>query len=106
MDEEILGKVLNSLGVDLWSLIDSAISVAVRDHGNELKLRRDGIVEQLYSRVVDEKGKRASPSMTSSQEREDDGGEDTEEEMEDEEIKILAIKEHLEDPDQVKIESF
>lgn len=35
--------------MDLWSLIETAISIAASDHGPELKLRRDAFVERLYA---------------------------------------------------------
>lgn len=161
MDLDDFNAVLRRLDVDLWTLIDTAISVAARDHGNELRFRRDGIVEQLYapaapwyrddgnggsstakagekerihSRGAEEKGKlpneertpRGSPSMTPSPDIEEDDEEEADEEeegeagaeeeddrnrmlhgspVEDEESRILAIKEHLDDPDQVHLVS-
>ncbi|CAA6660543.1 unnamed protein product [Spirodela intermedia] len=144
MDLDDFNAVMRRLDVDLWTLIDTAISVAARDHGKELRSRRDGIVEQLYAPVVpaksgekeriqsrgaDEKGKlpneertqRGSPPVTPSPDSEEDYEEEADEEeeeeaeaeeeddrdrmrngrpAEDEESKILAIKEHLDDPDQ------
>ncbi|XP_078154736.1 transcription elongation factor (TFIIS) family protein [Carex rostrata] len=46
--EERLRQVLGT-GVDIWSLIDTAIAVAVRDHPADLRLRREGIVQSLYA---------------------------------------------------------
>jgi hypothetical protein len=46
--EEHVRQVL-AAGVDLWSLIDTAIAVAVRDHPADLRLRREGIVQSLYA---------------------------------------------------------
>ena len=40
--------VLETTGVDVWTFIEIAISVASMDYDNELKQRRDGIVERLY----------------------------------------------------------
>uniref|UniRef100_A0A6V7QXU1 TFIIS N-terminal domain-containing protein n=1 Tax=Ananas comosus var. bracteatus TaxID=296719 RepID=A0A6V7QXU1_ANACO len=49
MDPEDLRRVLRSNGVDVWTLIETAIAVAARDHGKELRSRRDAIVERLYA---------------------------------------------------------
>lgn len=49
MDREDLRSVLTATGVDLWTLIETAISVAAAEHGAELRLRRDGFVERLYA---------------------------------------------------------
>ncbi|KAJ0971990.1 hypothetical protein J5N97_019949 [Dioscorea zingiberensis] len=49
MDPEEVRAVMKSYGVDLWTLIESVIAVAARDHGAELRARRDAIVELLYS---------------------------------------------------------
>ncbi|KAG8378099.1 hypothetical protein BUALT_Bualt08G0103000 [Buddleja alternifolia] len=45
---EFRSFILDS-GIDIWTWIDMAISVASADHENELKNRRDGIIERLYS---------------------------------------------------------
>ncbi|KAJ4751472.1 Transcription elongation factor (TFIIS) family protein [Rhynchospora pubera] len=47
--EERLRQVLDAVGVDLWSLIDTAIAVATRDHPGDLRHRREGIVQSLYA---------------------------------------------------------
>ncbi|OIW20365.1 hypothetical protein TanjilG_09525 [Lupinus angustifolius] len=49
MDSEEFRSILETSGVDVWSLIDTAIVVAATDSGEELKRRRDGITERLYS---------------------------------------------------------
>ncbi|CAL0305300.1 unnamed protein product [Lupinus luteus] len=49
MDSEEFRSILEASGVDVWSLIDTAIVVAATDSGEELKRRRDGIIERLYS---------------------------------------------------------
>ncbi|GER47892.1 transcription elongation factor family protein [Striga asiatica] len=36
-------------GLDIWTWIDMSISVACADHENELKTRRDGIIQRLYA---------------------------------------------------------
>ncbi|KAG0503918.1 hypothetical protein HPP92_003990 [Vanilla planifolia] len=140
MDPEDLRAVLRTTGVDLWTLIETAISVAAAEHGRELKARRDGIVERLYVPVenrcrnceeemaagkikerVGEKresypsGNRRpppSPMAAPLAPREEEGEHEEEEEEEeedeegayhaidDEQSKILAIKDFLDDPDQ------
>ncbi|KAH0679980.1 hypothetical protein KY284_021065 [Solanum tuberosum] len=52
MDLDELRSILKNSSVDLWSLIDTAISVAILDHGNELRSRRDAIVEKLYAPLL------------------------------------------------------
>ncbi|KAK1263428.1 putative mediator of RNA polymerase II transcription subunit 26c [Acorus gramineus] len=74
MDLDDLRSVLIDGGLDLWDLIDAAVSVAAADHPIELRSRRDGIVERLY----------APPLHDEDQEQ----------------IRILYIKERIEDPDQ------
>eukprot|EP00262_Sarcandra_glabra_P013339 TRINITY_DN3672_c0_g1_i1.p1 TRINITY_DN3672_c0_g1~~TRINITY_DN3672_c0_g1_i1.p1 ORF type:complete len:237 (+),score=26.58 TRINITY_DN3672_c0_g1_i1:302-1012(+) len=49
MDLDDFRSILRSSGVDLWTLMDTAISIASTDYQNELKVRRDGIVERLYA---------------------------------------------------------
>uniref|UniRef100_A0A1D1YR09 Transcription elongation factor A N-terminal and central domain-containing protein 2 n=1 Tax=Anthurium amnicola TaxID=1678845 RepID=A0A1D1YR09_9ARAE len=159
MDLDDFKGVMGSLGLDLWTLIETAISLAARDHGRELRARRDGFVEQLYaapaaapcqsrhsedgparpgatragerersqSRCTEEERQKlgssernrgASPSMALSPDREEEdddeaaaAAEEEEEEgdrdrrrhsrpVEDEQTKILAIKDLLDDPDQ------
>ncbi|KAK8951030.1 putative mediator of RNA polymerase II transcription subunit 26c [Platanthera zijinensis] len=128
MDPEDLKAVLRTTGVDLWSLIETAISVAAAEHGRELKARRAGIVERLFT-LPDGRcqncdgemaaaqtkgssstaGKRPQPPSKRRQdeddEHEDEDTEDAEEErhhraIDDEQSKILAIKDFLDDPDQ------
>lgn len=134
MDLDDFRAVLESCGVDVWTFIDTAIEVASLDYGGELKHRRDGIVERLYSASSpseprcrncddvddrgnmnghevkatevkdsgDHRGKSRSPATPQSVEREDAedldlfGGL-----FDDEQKKILEIKEQLEDLDQV-----
>ncbi|OVA03327.1 Transcription elongation factor [Macleaya cordata] len=126
MDVDEFRSILRKSGVDLWTFIDTAISVASFDYRDELKDRRDGIVEKLYtpgfssscrncnhesprhSNEIKEKdsssheGKGGSPSTPQSI----DGDADDYQErifgrsIDEEQTKILAIKEHLEEPDQ------
>lgn len=42
-------SVMDNAGVDVWTFIDTAILVASLDYGQELKRRRDNIVERLYA---------------------------------------------------------
>ncbi|XP_028797634.1 probable mediator of RNA polymerase II transcription subunit 26c isoform X1 [Neltuma alba] len=48
MDLDDFRSVLETAGVDVWMFIDTAIDVASIDYHNELKRRRDGIVQRLY----------------------------------------------------------
>ncbi|MCL7028642.1 hypothetical protein MKW94_018901 [Papaver nudicaule] len=48
MDLDEFRMILRKSGADVWSFIDTAISVASLDYRDELKERRDGIVEKLY----------------------------------------------------------
>ncbi|XP_031109793.1 probable mediator of RNA polymerase II transcription subunit 26c [Ipomoea triloba] len=137
MDGDELRLILSKSKTDVWTLIEAAIEVASVDCAEELKDRRDGIVEKLYSNrcrncndVVNghfapngvanynsvtniERDISKSPSSPeSNHHRHDDNereeGEDEEEEeadpygglFDDEQTKILRIKEQLEDPEQ------
>ncbi|KAH0451644.1 hypothetical protein IEQ34_018943 [Dendrobium chrysotoxum] len=123
MDPEDLRSVLRTTGVDLWTLIETAIAVAAAEHGRELKARRDGIVERLYSRAdgrcqncdgkmeVSRLKGSSSPvgkrwPLKGKEEEVDEHEEEDEDEgrnyrsMDDEQTKILAIKDFLDDPDQ------
>ncbi|KAI3464671.1 hypothetical protein Pfo_021334 [Paulownia fortunei] len=46
--DEFRSFILDS-GIDVWTWIDMAISVASADHENELGNRRDGIIQRLYA---------------------------------------------------------
>ncbi|KAL0378391.1 UNVERIFIED_CONTAM: putative mediator of RNA polymerase II transcription subunitc [Sesamum radiatum] len=163
MDSEEIRSILSRSGVGIWALIDAAIGVASSDYGEELRRRRDRIVESLYVppaqlcrncnggvqddgdrdgrfynrsnnvnnssddidnkgdhennkkfSVDDDKDKRnlnedfsKSPLTPESNHRNFSGGEEEEEEVDpyaglfdDEQTKILNIKEQLEDPQQ------
>ncbi|XP_042480292.1 probable mediator of RNA polymerase II transcription subunit 26c [Macadamia integrifolia] len=52
MDYDDFRSILRDSGVDIWTFIYTAISVASLDYGNELKDRRDGIIERLYTPMV------------------------------------------------------
>lgn len=49
MDSDEFRSILSRSGVGIWALIDAAIGVASSDYGEELRSRRDGIVESLYA---------------------------------------------------------
>jgi len=49
---ERLGRALDAFGGDLWALVDAALDVAARDCPDELRARRDGIVERLYAAAI------------------------------------------------------
>ncbi|KAE8714732.1 putative mediator of RNA polymerase II transcription subunit 26c [Hibiscus syriacus] len=49
MDLDDFRSVLGTTGIDVWTFLDTAILVASLDYGQELKQRRDGIVEKLYA---------------------------------------------------------
>ena len=106
MDSEDFRSILESAGVDVWALMDAAIAVASADHAHELKRRRDGIVERLYAassppplcRNCDagDGGEIRTQSSPSAEEEKDPYGGL----FDDEQRKILDIKEQLEDPHQ------
>ncbi|XP_064991620.1 probable mediator of RNA polymerase II transcription subunit 26c isoform X1 [Musa acuminata AAA Group] len=53
MEAEDLRRLLRSSDVDLWDLIETAVAVAAADRPEELRARRDGIVERLYAPPAD-----------------------------------------------------
>ncbi|KAG5029778.1 putative mediator of RNA polymerase II transcription subunit 26c [Glycine soja] len=104
MDSEDFRSILESAGVDVWAFMDAAIAVASVDHPDELKRRRDRIVERLYAssalpqcRNCDpDAGEIRTQSSPSAEEEKDPYGGLLDEEQK----KILYIKEQLEDPHQ------
>lgn len=102
MELDELRSMLKNSSVDLWGLIDTAISVAILDYGNELRTRRDAIVERLYAPLL-----LNNSNSISKNEIDDDHNLKTEENsvvqyQEDLEIsKILTIKNHFEIQNQV-----
>lgn len=115
MDLDELRRILNRSSADLWDFIDAAITLASSDHPGELRDRRDGIVEKLYTmpnRTVEVDP--TSPPTPQSMHRDDDVEAEEEEGEEggegdpfgglfdddDEETKILKIRDSLEEPDQ------
>ncbi|CAL0306640.1 unnamed protein product [Lupinus luteus] len=103
MDLEDFRSIMESASVDVWILIDAAITVASIDNADELKRRRDGIVERLYAAT-------SAPPLCRSCETNNNGEivkVEEEEELEpygglsdDEQKKILEIKQQLEYPNQ------
>ncbi|RAL44038.1 unnamed protein product [Cuscuta campestris] len=129
MDRDELRLILSKSGTDVWTLIETAIEVASVDYAGELKDRRDGIVEKLYWNrcrncndqvnghfagngfPIVEREISKSPSTPESNHRLHDDiglGEGEEGEgadpygglFDDEQTRILQIKEELEDPEQ------
>ncbi|GLT44047.1 hypothetical protein SLA2020_179650 [Shorea laevis] len=132
MDLDDFRSILESAGVDVWTFIDTAILVASVDYGQELKQRRDGIVERLYTtsmikrcrncdfverpdghEVKDEAKRESSPErgkrgggegggspLTPQSDNEDGELDPYGGLFDDEQKRILEIKERLEDPDQ------
>ncbi|CAK9141254.1 unnamed protein product [Ilex paraguariensis] len=141
MDFDDIRMILLKSNVDVWTLIETAIAVASLDCGEELKHRRDSIVEKLYASSGQRSGSchddddrrkrnghhvttktwienenspiekesslegkgRGSPSTPESNPRNDDDGDDLDPYgglFDDEQTKILAIKDQLEDPRQ------
>jgi hypothetical protein len=108
-------------GGDVWGLVDAALAAAARDSPAELRARRDGIVQRLYAgaarcRNCDAPPPPAQPngavaaaapavaaaaSPASPDEEVDEDGLDDDEADAGVESKILAIRDFLEDPDQV-----
>ena len=130
MDLDDFRSILDTAGVDVWMFIDTAIQVASLDYGNELKHRRDEIVERLFAatsaparcrnceannlrsnghgvsapmgKQSTPEGKRGpSPSTPQSIGKDDEDIDPYGGLFDDEQKKILEIKELLEDPDQV-----
>ena len=88
----ISGTVLETSGVDVWTFIETAISVASMNYGSELKQWRDRIVERLYTvtapfqsccQICDKDdgdnsnvGNEAKMTTTTAMMRDDDGNKD------------------------------
>ncbi|KAF8657861.1 hypothetical protein HU200_059671 [Digitaria exilis] len=107
-------------GGDVWDLVDAALAAVARDSPDELRARRDGIIERLYAggrcRNCDSPPSPAQPrkanetvasvaapaaaSPASPDEEIDVDGLGEDEADAGVESKILAIRDFLEDPDQ------
>lgn len=104
----------------MWDLVDAALAAVARDSPDELRARRDGIIERLYAGgpcrncdappapVQPRKANEtyAAPAAASAfpaspDEEIDVDGLDEDEADASVENKILAIRDFLEDPDQV-----
>jgi len=88
--------------------MDVAIAVASVDHSDELRRRRDGIVERLYATSSVSSSRCPNCDVDDVREMEMQSNPSAEEEKDtcevlfhDEQKKILEIKERLEDPHQV-----
>ncbi|KAL6518494.1 hypothetical protein OROGR_018996 [Orobanche gracilis] len=51
MDSDEFRAILSRSGFGIWDMIDAAIRVASSDYGDELRRRRDRIVESLYEHL-------------------------------------------------------
>ncbi|XP_028100994.1 probable mediator of RNA polymerase II transcription subunit 26c [Camellia sinensis] len=49
MDLDAFRMILSNLRVNVWELIETAITVASLDYGHQLKDRRNRIMERLYT---------------------------------------------------------
>lgn len=124
-----LRRALAAFGGDVWDLVDAALAAAARDSPGDLRARRDGIVQRLYAgaarcrncdadatpapaqprKANDAVAAAASPAAAASafpaspeQEVDADGLDDVDDAADaGMESKILAIRDFLEDPDQV-----
>lgn len=135
MDLDEFRVMLSKSKVDVWALIETAITVASLEYGEELRDRRDKIVEKLYlasstpvCRTCENDGgenhqehdqhnlrkhSKSPLSTPESNHRNDDEHENNEEEeldpfgglFDDEQTKLLELKEQLEDLDQVSSSS-
>ncbi|KAF0895849.1 hypothetical protein E2562_016579 [Oryza meyeriana var. granulata] len=110
-DERLRRALAAFGGGGVWELVDAALACAARDRPDELRARRDGIVERLYAGGggggCSNCGARASPSprwAAAAVEEDDDEAADEEVgaggEVDGLEIKILTIRDFLEDQDQ------
>uniref|UniRef100_A0A0E0MCU7 TFIIS N-terminal domain-containing protein n=1 Tax=Oryza punctata TaxID=4537 RepID=A0A0E0MCU7_ORYPU len=95
--DERLRRALAAFGGGVWELVDAALDSSARDSPDELRARRDGIVERLYAAGCSNCGAATSPSPRGVAVAE---REDNDDEADGLEIKILAIKDFLEDEDQ------
>jgi hypothetical protein len=125
--EQRLRSALAAFGGDVWALLDAALAAASRDRPSELRARRVDIVERLYAcsncdgrppraalaaagledenEVLEEEGAvspepEADADADRVEEADELGGEES-----GLETKILAIRDFLEDPEQVPKEA-
>jgi hypothetical protein len=109
--DQRLRRALAAFGGDVWALLDAALAAAARDRPEELRARRDAVVERLYAAAAcshcDGRPPRAAleeEAAAVSPEADADRVGD-EEESSGLESKILAIRDFLEDLEQVSEES-
>ncbi|CAI9758297.1 unnamed protein product [Fraxinus pennsylvanica] len=112
MDSDEIRAILSRSRVGIWALIDTAIKVAISDYAEDLKHRRDKIVESLYSSPsCNQLCQNCNSSINvESNNRNSTGEEEQEEEdldpygglFDDEQTKILRFKEQLEEPNQTE----
>lgn len=128
---ERLGRALDAFGGNLWALVDAALDAAARDRPDELRARRDSIVERLYAAAAgcsncagrppsvaalaaagleEEDGEEAAPASPWAEADAQAGGAEAQTEVlgagePDLESKIVAIRDFLEDPNQVPKEA-
>lgn len=114
MDLDEFRSILLNSRVDVWEIIDTAISLASTDYPQQLKNRRDGIVERLYTNnqiqqppLKDHLTPQSVPQEHHDHDDDDDDDGDPDPYGglfdDDEQTKILRIKQQLEDPNQVGI---
>ncbi|KAK1439425.1 hypothetical protein QVD17_05243 [Tagetes erecta] len=106
MDLDEFRLILSNSRLDVWGIIDAAITVASIDYSGELKHRRDGIVERLYAmqqcrncdlNVVPQEHPNDAVQSTPL-----DNDDEAEWLYDDEQTKVNRIKEQLEDPHQTE----
>ncbi|KAL8133077.1 putative mediator of RNA polymerase II transcription subunit 26c isoform X1 [Apium graveolens] len=130
MDSDEFRTILSNSAVDIWSLIDTAIAVALSDYKQELVARRDGIVQKLYAcrncgdqvnrrqnvvervmQVHNQDKLKHSPYTPQSVHRDDEVRIENDDDgeldpygglLDDEEAQILRIKEQIEGPHQTE----
>ncbi|KAE9602796.1 putative transcription regulator IWS1 family [Lupinus albus] len=107
MDLEDFRSIMESASVDVWLLMDAAIAVASIDNVDELKRRRDQIVERLYTATSAPPPCRNYETNNNEEIVKVEVEEEEEEELDpygglsdDEQKKILEIKQQLEYPNQ------
>lgn len=93
MDLDEFRSFISDSGVDLWTWIDMAISVASADHETELRNRRDGIIQKLFASTCESCVKKSVKNESNTLQDHDMG-------YNEEQSEILEIKNLLEDPTQ------
>ncbi|KAL1326853.1 hypothetical protein HN51_036976 [Arachis hypogaea] len=106
MDLDDFRSILDTARVDVWAFFDAAIDVASADNADELKRRRDGIVERLYAatatppRCLNCEANAVEAHNQQNKSSEDEDMDPFGGLFDDEQKKILEIKHQLEDPHQ------